>query len=419
MPPNRHSIDRNSLRLLRSHPLQELHPQLLRILSHQMQRSPRQIVNTCRAHYRPSSSFIRANYRPSSSFIRANQINGLLSSGVSSIQFLPEPLVGQLIRRTLESFPVELMFDTRHNNPAIIIPSTIVESINLTVTPPTSLIPSGPLMGYKVTMIPKIEETITEIWRSWLRISHDSNMDLSTIPESFLNQPVLPSLKILSWNCRGAGNVSFLKAIGDLIHQHNPSMLILMETVISGAEVSRVIEKLGFSASFCLDSQGFSGGIWILWKMDDLEVHATSNSSHAIHAVIQLHPSKPSSIPSSANESTYLYHEIRKTASTDLNSTIRSFDTSSRGLLDHTYTRTSNREVKADLIREPVLKAHLQQFSKAYPNYYYPMLLNRTRNFKTKKIQQYPNSSRSSLMRLAKVIQGWKDNEDWETPPVQ
>nr|DAD32235.1 TPA_asm: hypothetical protein HUJ06_011086 [Nelumbo nucifera] len=35
------------------------------------------------------------------------------------------------------------------------------------------------------------------------------------------------------------------------------------------------------------------GGLWLLWKDEDIAVHATSISNRCIHATIHLHPSQP------------------------------------------------------------------------------------------------------------------------------
>lgn len=41
-------------------------------------------------------------------------------------------------------------------------------------------------------------------------------------------------MKIMLWNCRGAGNDEFLCIIRDLIAMHDPMILVLVETKISG-----------------------------------------------------------------------------------------------------------------------------------------------------------------------------------------
>ena len=70
-------------------------------------------------------------------------------------------------------------------------------------------------------------------------------------------------MRILVWNCRGAGNEDFLGVIRDLISVHDPVILVLVETRISGDRADEVSRRIGFSSSTRMETQGFSGGIWV------------------------------------------------------------------------------------------------------------------------------------------------------------
>lgn len=75
---------------------------------------------------------------------------------------------------------------------------------------------------------------------------------------------------ILFWNCRGAGSREFLCEIKELMKEHHPSILILLESRISGATADGVCKKLGMRSWIRSKARGFSGGVWVLW--DDAAV---------------------------------------------------------------------------------------------------------------------------------------------------
>lgn len=55
----------------------------------------------------------------------------------------------------------------------------------------------------------------------------------------------LESMKILFWNVRGAGSDGFVRSMRDLIKQHRPTVVSIMETRINNSRAEEVIKKLG------------------------------------------------------------------------------------------------------------------------------------------------------------------------------
>lgn len=98
--------------------------------------------------------------------------------------------------------------------------------------------------------------------------------------------PTLFPMKIVSWNCRGAGKPSFVMVAKDLIRTHRPNICAIFETHLSESNSLKVVRRLGYSNWFCVESAGLSGGIWLLWNEADIVVEATAVSRSAIHAVI-------------------------------------------------------------------------------------------------------------------------------------
>ncbi|KAA8520195.1 hypothetical protein F0562_014451 [Nyssa sinensis] len=106
--------------------------------------------------------------------------------------------------------------------------------------------------------------------------------------------PVPPTCpkKLLSWNCRGAGDAKFMRAMKDLCQLHQPSIVLLFDTRISGSNADQVIKEIGFSDSYCIDPVGFTGGIWLLWCKDDVEIEINPIASQQIHMAVRF-PSEP------------------------------------------------------------------------------------------------------------------------------
>lgn len=51
-----------------------------------------------------------------------------------------------------------------------------------------------------------------------------------------------------------------------LIRSHNPDIVILVETRNNIREACSIISSLNFPNCKVIPSEGFSGGIWLLWK---------------------------------------------------------------------------------------------------------------------------------------------------------
>lgn len=94
--------------------------------------------------------------------------------------------------------------------------------------------------------------------------------------------------KLLSWNCRGAGDFKFMQAVKDLVQLHKPSIVVLLEPKISGGDADKVIKKIGFSGRYSVDPEGFAHGIWILWCTEDVHVEVTSSARNQIHFSVEV-----------------------------------------------------------------------------------------------------------------------------------
>lgn len=91
-------------------------------------------------------------------------------------------------------------------------------------------------------------------------------------------------LKIMVWNVQGAGNK--LAALRELIRINDPTILALVETHLSGAQAQKVCDRIGFSGQTRVDAQGFSGGIWLFLREEQVTV--TVSYDHTQHITIEV-----------------------------------------------------------------------------------------------------------------------------------
>ncbi|KAL2893975.1 putative RNA-directed DNA polymerase from transposon X-element [Bienertia sinuspersici] len=66
-------------------------------------------------------------------------------------------------------------------------------------------------------------------------------------------------IKLMVWNVHGASNK--LAAIKKLIKVNDPSVLVLMETHVSGEQADKVCSRTGFLMYTRVEALGLSGGI--------------------------------------------------------------------------------------------------------------------------------------------------------------
>ncbi|XP_010687131.1 uncharacterized protein LOC104901277 [Beta vulgaris subsp. vulgaris] len=92
------------------------------------------------------------------------------------------------------------------------------------------------------------------------------------------------SIKILVWNVQGVGNK--VPVIRELVRINKPSVVVLVETHMSGDQAQKICDKIGFSGQQRVEAQGFSGGIWLFWDISLVSV--TSYGSHSQHLTVEI-----------------------------------------------------------------------------------------------------------------------------------
>ncbi|KAH7864210.1 hypothetical protein Vadar_027048 [Vaccinium darrowii] len=72
----------------------------------------------------------------------------------------------------------------------------------------------------------------------------------------------------------------------DLLKNHGPDLLVLVETKVPLSSMNDFFKKRGFNASSFSDPIGRAGGIWVLWDSRKVTVSAVEVTNQVIHATI-------------------------------------------------------------------------------------------------------------------------------------
>nr|POE76978.1 hypothetical protein CFP56_49691 [Quercus suber] len=95
-------------------------------------------------------------------------------------------------------------------------------------------------------------------------------------------------MNVLVWNCRGALNSDFKKRVFEMAVNHFPSVMIITETRIEGDRAAKICEDLPFDGFFVTDTIGYAGGLWLLWKKEEVDIFVLSSTEQEIHATVKV-----------------------------------------------------------------------------------------------------------------------------------
>ncbi|XP_056695810.1 uncharacterized protein [Spinacia oleracea] len=86
--------------------------------------------------------------------------------------------------------------------------------------------------------------------------------------------------------CNVQGISNKLASLRELIRINKPTLLALVQTHISGDQAQIICDRIGFSGQLRVDAQGFSGGIWLFYRVE--EVTVTLFDSHTQHLTVEI-----------------------------------------------------------------------------------------------------------------------------------
>jgi exonuclease III len=92
---------------------------------------------------------------------------------------------------------------------------------------------------------------------------------------------------MITWNCRGAQEKNFRRAIANFCWNNKVDMVTLQETQCSGnIAINTIKKKIGFKFYLVSEARGFSGGIWLMWNKIDITVHLIKTDFHFLHVQV-------------------------------------------------------------------------------------------------------------------------------------
>ena len=71
-------------------------------------------------------------------------------------------------------------------------------------------------------------------------------------------------MKIIIWNSRGTLKPNFQSHIRDLVQNHDPAIMVIMETKLGGARAKEITDKLLFNGAIHTKPIRYAGGLWLL-----------------------------------------------------------------------------------------------------------------------------------------------------------
>ncbi|GMI80936.1 hypothetical protein HRI_001762900 [Hibiscus trionum] len=89
-------------------------------------------------------------------------------------------------------------------------------------------------------------------------------------------------VKVIFWNVQGALSSEFYRCFKLLVQVQRPDVIALFEPRISGPKADRFIRRSGFDCSYRVEANGFSGGIWVLWRAT-VKLDVVAVSSQFVH----------------------------------------------------------------------------------------------------------------------------------------
>ena len=95
-------------------------------------------------------------------------------------------------------------------------------------------------------------------------------------------------MNIIIWNSRGALEPNFQPHVRELVQNHNPAIMVIMETCLGGNRAKEITYRLPFDSAIHTDTIGRVGGLWLLWNSDRVEVNHLASTEQEIHAIVKV-----------------------------------------------------------------------------------------------------------------------------------
>ena len=81
---------------------------------------------------------------------------------------------------------------------------------------------------------------------------------------------------------------SFQTHVRELTQSHNPALLVITETQLRGDRAKEITGRLPFEGAIHYETIGHSGGIWLLWNSNMVEVVQLASMEQEIHVEVKV-----------------------------------------------------------------------------------------------------------------------------------
>ena len=72
-------------------------------------------------------------------------------------------------------------------------------------------------------------------------------------------------MRILSWNCWGAGRAPTVRALKALVNRESPDIIFISESKAKSPRVEKIKECLKLRGCFCVNAENKFGGLALYW----------------------------------------------------------------------------------------------------------------------------------------------------------
>ena len=95
-------------------------------------------------------------------------------------------------------------------------------------------------------------------------------------------------MNIIVWNNRGVLKPNFQQYARDLVRDHNSAIMVIMETRLGGERAREITNRLPFDGAIHTETIGYTGGLWLLWNLELVEVEHLANTEQEIHVEVKV-----------------------------------------------------------------------------------------------------------------------------------
>lgn len=85
-------------------------------------------------------------------------------------------------------------------------------------------------------------------------------------------------MNIIAWNYRGALKPNFQNHVREMVRNHDPAILVVMETRVGGERAKEITDKLPFDGAIHTNTIGYAGGLWLLQNSDKVVISPLANT---------------------------------------------------------------------------------------------------------------------------------------------